>query len=149
MEKSLRIKELDMQVTGKCHCQKISFRAEVDPDRTVLCHCTDCRAMSGGPYRSVIQTKEDDFELLTGEPKLYFKYGDSGNKRELAFCGDCGSHIYATSVGDSPNRSFGLRTGVLDQFADLEPTLQVWCRSQVSWAQDVSGIEQVDTVPGA
>ena len=40
-----------MQVTGKCHCEAISFKAEVDPGRAVLCHCTDCRVMSGGPYR--------------------------------------------------------------------------------------------------
>jgi hypothetical protein len=105
--------------------------------------------MSGGPYRSVIQTKETDFELLAGEPKLYYKYGESGNQRELAFCGHCGSHIYATSVGDSPKRSFGLRTGVLDQCDVLKPTLQVWCRSEVSWAQDVSHIEKVDKIPGA
>ena len=29
-----------MQVTGKCHCEAISFQAEVDPGRAVLCHCT-------------------------------------------------------------------------------------------------------------
>ena len=138
-----------MEVTGKCHCQAIVFRAIVDPERTVLCHCTDCRSMSGAPYRSVIQTKESDFELLAGQPKLYYKYGESGNQRELAFCGNCGSHFYATSVGDSPNRLFGLRTGVLDQCAELRPTLQVWCRSEVPWAQDVSDIQRFDKVPGA
>ena len=138
-----------MEVTGKCHCEAISFRAQVDPERTVLCHCTDCRAMSGGPYRSVIQTKETDFELITGEPKHYYKYGESGNRRELAFCDHCGSHIYATSVGDSPKRLFGLRTGVLDQCAELKPTLQVWCRSEIPWAQNVSDIQRVDMVPVA
>ena len=145
----VRTKECKMQVTGKCHCEAISFQAEVDPGRAVLCHCTDCRVLSGGPYRSIIQTRETDFELLSGKPKMYYKYGESGNRRELAFCDTCGSQLYATSVGDEPNRFFGLRTGILDQCEDLKPTLQVWCRSEVPWAQDVSQIQRVDKVPGA
>ena len=110
-----------MQVTGKCHCEAISFQAKVAPGRAVL---------------------------LSGKPKMYYKYGESGNRRELAFCDTCGSHLYATSVGDEPNRFFGLRTGILDQCEDLKPTLQVWCRSEVPWAQDVSQIQRVDKVPG-
>ena len=42
-----------MQVNGACHCKRISFSAEIDLDRVVLCHCTDCQIMFGGPYRSV------------------------------------------------------------------------------------------------
>ena len=38
------------------------------------------------------------FSLLSGEPKPYFKVGDSDNRRELSFCANCGSHLYATSV---------------------------------------------------
>ena len=138
-----------MLVTGKCHCQAIVFQAEVDPSRTVICHCSDCRIMSGGPYRSIIQTKESQFQVLAGSPKLYFKFGDSGNRRELAFCDQCGSHIYATSVEGAPDRSLGLRTGILDKCSELKPGLQVWCRSEVPWAQDISGIDRVDKVPGA
>ena len=34
----------------------------------------------GGPYRSIVQVKEDAFSLLNSEPKPYFKVGGSGNR---------------------------------------------------------------------
>jgi hypothetical protein len=36
-----------MQVTGGCHCGYITFRAEADPERTRVCHCTDCQKLTG------------------------------------------------------------------------------------------------------
>jgi len=99
--------------------------------------------MSGGPYRSIVQVKEDTFSLLTGEPKPYFKMGDSGNRRELSFCANCGSHLYATSVvEDVPKgqRMLGIRTGLLDEVAQLAPRSQVWCQSRVPWADDISSL---------
>ena len=57
--------------------------------------------MSGGPYRSIVPSDEDAFQLLSGELTIYNKIGDSGNARELAFCNRCGSHIYATSKASS------------------------------------------------
>lgn len=100
--------------------------------------------MSGAPYRSILPVKEADFNLLNGTPKLYFKTGDSGNRRELAFCGDCGTHVYATSVvEDVPRgqRMLGLRTGTLAEVADLPPQREVWCESKIEWAQDLVALD--------
>ena len=41
-----------MRIDGACHCGKISFAAEIDPARVMVCHCTDCQVLSGGPYRT-------------------------------------------------------------------------------------------------
>ena len=41
------------------------------------------------------------FVLRSGTPKSYVKTADSGNKRRHAFCGDCGTPIYACAV-DNP-----------------------------------------------
>jgi hypothetical protein len=133
-------------IHGSCHCGDITFEAEAHPSRVVICHCTDCQKMSGGPYRSIVQVKEGGFTLLGGEPKLYFKVGDSGNRRELSFCVNCGSHLYATSVvEDVPKgqRMLGIRTGLLDELAQLAPRSQVWCQSKVSWAENISELPGV------
>ena len=125
-----------MRVHGRCHCGQVTFTSEAKPEHTVVCHCRDCQVMSGGPYRSIVSSKESDFVLLSGELTLYYKTGDSGNPRELAFCNRCGSHIYATSrAGDEATepRPFGLRTGVLDEVADFAPKFQVWCDSRLPW----------------
>lgn len=133
-----------MDVTGNCHCGAIQFKTKVDEDQVVICHCTDCQIMSGGPYRSIATAKEEDFELLRGQPKLYFKVGESGNKRELGFCDTCGSHLYATSA--EPNgerrgkRELGIRTGTLREGGLLKPGAQVWCQSTMPWSQDLTGL---------
>ena len=47
-----------MQVDGGCHCGAIAYRAEIDPARVAVCHCTDCQALSGSAYRVVAFTLE-------------------------------------------------------------------------------------------
>ena len=101
--------------------------------------------MSGGPYRAITQTSEDDFRLTKGVLKKYYKTGDSGNEREMAFCGDCGSHIYATSAlgdGSAAPRFLGIRVGVLQEMEELKPVAQVWTDSKVS------RINEFDNLPG-
>lgn len=131
-----------MKVDGQCHCGAIRYKAEIDPQRVVVCHCTDCQSLSGSAYRTVVFTLEDRFELVAGEPRIYVKIADSGNERAQAFCGECGSPIYATAVGDGP-RVYGLRAGTLTQRAELAPARQVWCRSALPWTQDLGGLPQV------
>tara|TARA_E500000075_G_scaffold4525_1_gene3722 strand:+ start:1458 stop:1886 length:429 start_codon:yes stop_codon:yes gene_type:complete len=134
-------------VDGSCHCEAIKFKARVDVSRAVLCHCRDCQIMSGGPYRVILQTSEQDFQLVQGKPKQYIKLADSGNRRELAFCEVCSTQLYATSVvEDVPEgeRLLGLRVGVLSQAAELRPRAQVWCKSRVSWCSDLSALHELD-----
>jgi hypothetical protein len=128
-----------MQVHGSCHCGHIKFTSQAKPEHTVVCHCRDCQIMSGGPYRSIVSSSEDDFTLLNGELTTYHKTGDSGNPRELAFCNRCGSHIYATSAASldaAEPRSFGLRTGTLNEVAEFVPKFQVWCDSRLPWVNE-------------
>jgi hypothetical protein len=77
--------------------------------------------------------------MLQGTPKIYEKTGESGNKRALAFCADCGSHIYATSA-DEPRQFYALRVGTLAQRSELQPAMQVWCRSQMGWLGEIPGL---------
>ena len=29
-----------MKVTGRCHCGELVFDAVIDPEKTMICHCT-------------------------------------------------------------------------------------------------------------
>jgi hypothetical protein len=130
-----------MHVDGECHCGRIAYTAEVDPAKSGLCHCTDCQKFSGSPWRASVPAKVEDFRLLRGTPISYVKTADSGAKRLQAFCGDCGSAIYATSA---ENRTvFNLRLGALKQAPSLPPQRQIWMESAWPWAHDISN------VPGA
>ncbi|MGH8637739.1 MAG: GFA family protein, partial [Burkholderiales bacterium] len=80
-----------MKVDGGCHCGKITYEAEINPEKVSICHCTDCQTGSGSGYRTNVQTERNTFKLLTGEPRIYIKTAESGNKRAQAFCADCGT----------------------------------------------------------
>ena len=43
-----------MQIHGAGHCGAVSFTADIDPSRVVLCHCTDCQMMSGSAFRMTV-----------------------------------------------------------------------------------------------
>jgi hypothetical protein len=129
-----------MKVEGRCHCGKITFAAEVDPETAGICHCTDCQMLSGSPFRMTVRARAADFALKSGTPKIYVKTAESGTKRAHAFCPDCGTPIYAAAVGEPPN--YSLRIGTLDRRAQLPPKRQIWCRSALPWSGDLTAVPQ-------
>jgi hypothetical protein len=132
-----------MKIEGGCHCGFITFEAEVDPEKTSMCHCIDCQMLSGAPFRASIPVQDSAFRLLSGEPKVYVKTGESGNKRAQTFCPHCGSPIYATSVGDGP-QVYNIRVGTIRQRNQLVPKRQIWVRSQQPWLGGLGMIPKVE-----
>jgi hypothetical protein len=130
-----------MKFHGSCHCGYITFEAEGDPEKTTLCHCTDCQASTGTAFRTNIPIPGPDFRMLSGEPTIYVKTtAESGNPRAQAFCPKCGSPIYSTTPGDGPKPSYMVRVGVLRERDQLVPRLQNWYRSARPW---VTGIDTI------
>jgi hypothetical protein len=130
-----------MKIDGACHCGAISFEAEIDPRRVVICHCTDCQAMSGAPYRVNVQVKLANF-TLRGEPTRYIKTGGSGIAGATHFCPACGAPIYSCRA-ENPEFA-NIRLGAVRQRAQLPPQLQGFCDSAMPWAWDVSGVPKAD-----
>lgn len=130
-----------MMIDGGCHCGTLKYQAEVEPEDVIVCHCTDCQTLSGSAFRTVVFAPDESFRFLAGEPKIYVKTADSGARRAQAFCPECGTQIYSTSVGDGP-KSLGLRVGTARQRAELRPIKQYWCSSALDWVTDLGAIEK-------
>ena len=121
---------------GRCLCGYLTYEAEVDPASVVLCNCTDCQVLSGSAFRlTVLVTGE--FRFLSGEPKTYVKIADSGNRRVLAFCPQCGTSVYSKPLEGTEGR-FGLRVGSLRQRDSLMPRAQCWRRSAQVWIDHIA-----------
>jgi hypothetical protein len=128
-----------MEVAGSCHCGSIRFTAQIDADAVVICHCTDCQALTASAFRITAPASEGSFRLLSGAPKLYVKEtADSGTARVQAFCGECGSAIYSKSLAGI-DRTLGIRVGVLKQRTQLTPKRQIWCQSALPWLPPLPG----------
>ena len=132
-----------MKIDGRCHCGYITFEAEIDPGKTLICHCTDCQTFSGSAFRVHAFTREDAFRLLSGELKIYVKTAESGNKRPQSFCPECGTHIYATAVGAGP-KIYSIRVGSIRQRDQIVPRLQVWSRSAQTWVAEVGAMRKCE-----
>lgn len=130
-----------MKIDGRCHCGAISFTAEVDPAAMGLCHCTDCQQLSGSAFRANIRAPAATF-ALNGTPRTYIKTADSGAKRLHAFCGNCGSPIYASDV-ENP-QSYSLRVGTITQRAAFTPHRQIWRRSALPFVDAIATIPATD-----
>jgi hypothetical protein len=128
-----------MRVDGGCHCGKITYEADIDPDKAGLCHCTDCQTLTSSAFSLFVPVAKENFRLR-GEPRVYVKTAESGNRRAQAFCPECGTRIYASAEKDP--LVFNLRLGTVRQRAALSPRAQIWCRSALPWVNGLSSVPQ-------
>jgi hypothetical protein len=128
-----------MKIDGACHCGNIKYTAEIDPETVGICHCTDCQTFSGSAFRTSVRANKDAFHL-EGQPKIYIKTAESGNKRAQAFCPECGTSIYSAAATDP--QVFNIRVGTSRQRSELRPKSQGWCRSARDWVTDLNSIKQ-------
>ena len=129
-----------MKIDGACACGAIRIEGEADPEKTSICHCTDCQVGTGTAFRVSIPVSGAAFKM-TGQPATYLKTtADSGRPRLQAFCGMCGSPIFSTTPGDGVQASYMVRVGILRQRDQLLPRRQNWFRSARSWVTDLAGV---------
>jgi hypothetical protein len=129
-----------MQIHGSCHCGSVRYEALVEPNRTVICHCTDCQKLTGSAYRVSVPADDGSFHLTSGKPSVYVKVGDGGSRRAQAFCPNCGSPLYAFDA-DHP-KIYGLRVGCIEEREALIPRKQKWCRSALKWTESLAAVEK-------
>ena len=134
-----------MKIDGACHCGLITYEATVDPEHVGICHCTDCQTLSGSAFRTYVLAPRDDFRILSGQPKLYIKTGESGARRIQAFCPECGTPIYSSAPNDP--QVFSIRAGTARQRNALVPRRQIWSRSAQSWLLNFGTIERFAEQP--
>lgn len=134
-----------MRVEGSCHCGKLAYEADIDPDKVGVCHCTDCQVLTGSAFSTFVPVPKEAFRLRSGQPKIYVKTAESGNQRAQAFCADCGTRIYASAVDDP--QMFNLRVGTVANRGELRPKTQLWCRSALPWAMELGAVKQVPKQP--
>jgi hypothetical protein len=132
-----------MKIDGGCHCGHITYEAEIDPEKVMICNCADCQTLSGSAFRTVAFTREGSFKLLSGNLKTYVRIGESGNKRPQGFCPECGTPIYSTTIGDDP-KVHVIRVGTARQRDELVPKVHLWFRSAQRWITDLDSIPKIE-----
>jgi len=129
-----------MHVTGACHCGAVTFSAEVDEAKVMLCHCTDCQVLSAVG----LQGRGDRAPGHIRHPRSDEGVPQDRHQRQRQDPGvlpECATGIYSYTPGDA-GPYISLRLGGVHQRAELAPRLQLWCRSALPW------IDRLADVPG-
>jgi hypothetical protein len=133
-----------MKIDGACHCGAITIEGEADPEKTTVCHCTDCQTGTASAFRVSVPVPGETFKMK-GQPAIYVRTtAESGNPRAQAFCPTCGSPIYATSPGEGQQAVYMVRVGILRQRDQFVPTRQIWFRSARPWTTQLDAVPKVE-----
>ena len=132
-----------MKIDGRCHCGALAYEAVIDVGHVFVCHCEDCQSFSGAPFRVRVLAPPERFRLTSGTPRVYHKVAESGARRAMYFCGDCGTHVHATDM-ENPSLPVSISGGTVRQKAELRPAAQAWCRSRLPWVSQLEETQQLD-----
>ncbi|KIV99501.1 uncharacterized protein PV09_08806 [Verruconis gallopava] len=148
--------------SGGCFCGNVRISYQGEPKRKVrarpfyttsfvsskkaniratqaLCHCVDCRKISGSTYSTNILVAENDF-TVSGSPKQISTTGENGNMITSYFCGDCGSTLWREGVG-FPGLKI-IKAGVMDDLYGLDnakPEIEYYSERRVAWVPQIPG----------
>ncbi len=126
-----------MQIDGACHCGAVTFTAQIEPSRVMVCHCSDCQVLSGAPFRAVVAASTETLKVH-GKTKSYIKVAQSGNRRAQVFCPECATPLWATAPEKAT--SVVIRLGCVRQRAQLRPAVQIWQHSSMPWLPELNAV---------
>jgi hypothetical protein len=105
-------------VSGRCLCGAVTYRAKATSHDVNACHCGMCRRWTGGPLIYIRAEGKPDF---TGSEALgVFRSSESG---ERGFCKKCGSILFWKSAGKD---RYTFTAGSLDDETGLVFTRQIY-----------------------
>ncbi|KAJ4295627.1 hypothetical protein N0V90_007640 [Kalmusia sp. IMI 367209] len=136
-----------MAQQGGCMCGNVRYTVEGEPAGKALCHCKDCRKITGSTYSTNAIFPDGQFKLAQGTPKQHVKTADTGNTITSFFCGDCGSTMWRETATFKGAKI--VKVGTIDDanaLADAKPAIELFAPQRVPWVQAVSGAEQKDAM---
>jgi hypothetical protein len=131
-----------MKIEGACHCGYIKVEGEADPEKTTICHCTDCQTQTGTAFRVSIPVAGATFKM-TAQPATYLKVTpERRTPRLLFFNATSTTQIYTTTPGEAPQPSYTVRVGILRQRDQFVPKRQIWARSAQPWVAGIVSMQR-------
>ena len=110
-------------LTGRCLCGAITYTVTGTPARPGVCHCTQCRRMSGHLWAAA--TIPDDQIAITGPVRWY----SASNKAQRGFCSTCGSSLFYR-LANQPDMMLIVSVDSLDDASGIELKRHIYVDEQ-------------------
>lgn len=131
-------------ITGKCLCERVTYKINGKLGPVFHCHCSKCRRWHGAAFRTRASIDKNQFTLLSGECDLA-QYASSENVVKY-FCKNCGSPLHST-YKDRPN-VLGIPIGALEGVRS-SPEGHIFVGSKAGWFQIEDDLPQYEGWPGS
>ena len=122
--------------TGGCLCGAVRYSIAGPLRPVVMCHCTQCRRMTGH-IMAATAARRADFSLVSdGELKWYV----SSVEARRGFCGRCGSTLFWEGVGLD---GISIAAGTLDDTRGLSIACHIFVADKGDYYEIESGAPQI------
>lgn len=112
-----------MDITGRCMCGAVSYRASVTDAHLGACHCSMCRRWSGGVFLGVA-VAPDAISFSGDEHVQIFQ---SSPWAERAFCRACGSNLFYRVTAPGEHQGiYHIGAGTMDDQQGLTLSQQLF-----------------------
>lgn len=125
-------------LTGGCLCGAVKFLLEDKFEAFYLCHCKQCKQLTGSAFASNLITYKDNIEWLSGQDKVSI-YEHSSREFSKSFCNLCGS---ALPFVNKTETSLIVPAGSLNELPGIRPQANVFTSEEACWLSDGAKAEK-------
>jgi len=115
------------ELTGRCLCGAIRYRAAGEPLWVAHCHCESCRRATGAPLTTYAGFVAQDFAWTAGAPVTFAS--SPGSLR--TFCGRCGTSL--TYQGERWPGEMHVLAATLDHPEAVTPQGEAFAEERLPW----------------
>ncbi|MEW5422504.1 GFA family protein [Amorphus sp. 3PC139-8] len=123
-------------ITGRCECGKVRFEADVVAETVTVCHCSQCRRISGHLWAST-RAREDQIRFTEREGLEWYASSDFA---ERGFCRVCGSSLFYR-MHDRPD--IAIAAGCLDDTSGLFVEKHIFVKDKGAYYEIPEGEPQI------
>ncbi len=118
---------------GSCLCGALSYEVEGEINGVWMCHCSNCRKVSGGTGNAIIIVERERFHWITGEDhRVTYQLRPTYS---ITRCKTCGTPLPA----EEDEARVYLTAGTLDEPIGVGVKNHIFCGSRADWDFDMEG----------